>query len=418
MNMNRKLFFAAFACLALTKGVSAAEIEAGTVLSSSNIDQLYEDTFEGHKVKDLLTEKMEWRIREQGYELPLVHSTPVVLSEAQVARAQQNVGNVTINREAGRVDGWVGESPFPNVNESDPEAGEKLVWNWYYGANNGDLKYVPKFAYVLIDGESGVERTQTWQFMVYKMKGRLTGEQVEGDGSELSRTIISATGPRDIKGLGTFSIRTDNAEVDDVWAYIKSVRRTRRLSGGAWMDPIGGTDQLQSDIEIFNANPTWYEGFRLLGKRHILTVAHGVPNNWGDSNELQNYSVMDSENAPYWNFNGDRYEPREVFVVEVTPPSEHPYSKKILYIDTEYPRIHMGEAYDKNGEFWKMFQFHSRPNVGEDGMVDIRTTAGVTIDFKRNHATAFFPDADSWEVNPEGKDQSDVSLSALRSSAR
>jgi|SRR5690554_69155 len=417
--MKKTLAFAIGACILWTGGsVSAAEIEEGTVLSSRNIDQLYESTFEGHKIKDLLIEKVEWRIRKQGFELPLVHSKPVVLGEAQVSLAQQNVGKVSINQEKGRVDGWVGESPFPNVDENDPKIAEKLVWNWYYGANKGDMTYVPKFAFVLIDGDSGVERTQTWQSLSYKMKGRVTGESSKGDGTELSRSLISATAPRDIKGLGTFSIRKDNAEVDDVWAYIRSVRRTRRLSGGAWMDPVGGTDQLQSDTEIFNANPAWYEGFRFLGKRHILTVAHGVPNHWGNNSELQDYGVMDADNAPHWNFNGDRYEPREVYVVEATPPSEHPYSKKILYIDTQYPRIHMGEAYDKNGKYWKMLQFNSRPYQNEDGYVDVRTTSGLIIDFKRNHATAFFPDQDTWQVNLEGKDERDVSLQALRSSAR
>ncbi|GAB0152937.1 DUF1329 domain-containing protein [Marinobacterium sp. BA1] len=409
----------AFACT-ISSGVALAAVEAGTVLSAANIDKLYDDTFEGHKIKDLLTEKVEWRIRNSGYEMKLVNSKPVKLGDAWYERSQQNVGNVTINEAGGRIDGWVGGAPFPNIDMNDPEAAKKVVWNWYYGNPRGDVMNVPNVAYVLIDGNSGIERVQNWKFVRYTMKGRLTGEQVEGDGSELSRTIFVATAPRDIKGLGTFSIRKDNEQVEDVWAYIRAVRRTRRLSGGAWMDPVGGTDQLQDDIEIFNANPTWYKEYRMVGKRHILTAAHGINSAWNPNgaNEAESFPTLDLSKAPYWNFNQDQYEPREVYVIEAIPPEEHPYSKKVLYIDTEYPRVHMGEAYDKKGDFWKMFQFHSYPNIAEDGSVDVRTTSGATIDFKRNHATVFFPDTETWSTNTPGLTADDVSLSVLRATAR
>ncbi|WP_010325229.1 DUF1329 domain-containing protein [Marinobacterium stanieri] len=418
----KKAFFPSFLTLACTLASAplVAEVQPGTILSSSNIDQLYDDTFEGHKIKDLLTEKVEWRIRENGFEMKLVPSQSVTLGKEWVARSQQNVGKVSINEEKGRIDGWVGGAPFPNIDMSDPEAAKKVIWNWYYGNPRGDVMNVPNVAYVLIDGDSGIERVQNWKFVRYTMKGRMNGEQVEGDGSELSRTIFVATGPRDIKGLGTYTVRKDNEEVEDVWAYIRAVRRTRRLSGGAWMDPVGGTDQLQDDIEVFNANPTWYKEYRMLGKRHILTAAHGVNSAWNPDggNDAESFPTLDLSKAPYWNFNQDRYEPREVYVIEAIPPEEHPYSKKVLYIDTEYPRIHMGEAYDKKGDFWKMFQFHSYPNVAEDGSVDVRTTSGATIDFKRNHATVFFPDTNTWSTNTPGLEADDVSLSVLRATAR
>ena len=65
-----------------------------------------------------------------------------------------------------------------------------------------------------------------------------------------------------------------------------------------------------------------------------------------------------------------------------------------------------------------MFQFHSYPGTGDDGYRDIRTTAGVTIDFKRNHATVFFPDTATWSTNTTGLNMDDVNLAALRKGAR
>ncbi|WP_204305643.1 hypothetical protein, partial [Klebsiella pneumoniae] len=45
----------------------AAELPAGTVISAENIDQIKNNTFEGHSIASLLTEKMEWRIRNNGW---------------------------------------------------------------------------------------------------------------------------------------------------------------------------------------------------------------------------------------------------------------------------------------------------------------------------------------------------------------
>jgi hypothetical protein len=420
--MMKKTLITSFvaSALMLTTNLALAEVQEGAVLSAENIDKLYEDTFEGHKIKDLLTEKIEWRIRENGFQMPLVHSKEVEMDAKWIERSNANAATVTLNEKTRQVEGWQGGMPFPNIDESDPKAAEKIVWNWYYGNPRGDVMNVPNVSYVMIDGDSGIERAQNWSFIRYTMKGRMNGEQTQGDGSELSRTLFFATAPRDIKGLGTYTVRQDSDKVEDVWAYIRAVRRTRRLSGGAWMDPIGGTDQLQDDIEIFNANPSWYESYKLIGKRHILVAAHAKHSAWqvDAKNQQEEYPTLDLKNAPYWNFNYDNYEPREVYVIEAITPEEHPYSKKIIYIDTQYPRVHLGEAYDKKGEFWKMFQFHSYPGTGEDGFRDIRTTAGVTIDFKRNHATVFFPDTTTWSTNTPGLEMDDVNLSALRKGAR
>ncbi|MNP57393.1 hypothetical protein D3C76_1522180 [compost metagenome] len=119
-------------------------------------------------------------------------------------------------------------------------------------------------------------------------------------------------------------------------------------------------------------------------------------------------------NPPYWNIIGNGYEVREVYVVEAITPSIHPYSKKVLYIDTKYPRIYYGEAYNRKGEFWKFMEFHSYSNRA-DG--DVRTTVGSVIDFQRNHATISLIDTSTWRTNFAAK-ASDFSLQALQAAGR
>ena len=397
---------------------TAAEVPVGTVISAANIDQIKNDTFEGNTIASLLTEKIEWRIRTSGMKIPLAASKEVPLDPRWVKASNENAGRATINKEACRIDGWGAGAPFPNIDVNDPQAAEKVMWNWHLGQLVGDVSQVPNYTQVLIDGKKGMHAEPVAEFTRYAMKGRLTGDStVEGDGSERGRQLLYFKSPSDMKGLGTYSVNYDSEKVNSVWAYIPAVRRVRQLSGGAWMDPVGSSDQLQDDLEIFNARPCWYPEYKMLGKRKILAVSASKIGKdiWNKDAKgfAERYPVLDSE-PPYWNINGNNYEVREVFVIEAITPSIHPYSKKVLYVDTQYPRIHYGEAYDRKGEFWKFMEFHSYSNVA-DG--DIRTTAGAVIDFQRNHATVSMIDTSTWRTNFPAK-AADFSLQALQAGSR
>ncbi|SDI13415.1 DUF1329 domain-containing protein [Pseudomonas panipatensis] len=394
----------------------AAEVPAGTVISAANIDQIKNDTFEGHSIASLLTEKMEWRIRNNGWKLPLAKSQEVALDPRWVKASQANAGKTSINKQACRVDGWSAGEPFPNVDMKDPQAAEKLVWNWSLGQLVGDVSKVAQFTQVLIDGKKGIHAEPVAEYSRYSMKGRLTGEvAVEGDGSERGRQLLYFKSPSDMKGLGTYTQMYDSEKVNDVWAYIPAVRRVRRLSGGAWMDPVGSSDQLQDDLEVFNARPCWYPEYKMVGKRWVLAAAHSKTGLWNPAGKsfAEKYPVLDDQ-PPYWNMNNNVFEPREVYVIEAITPSMHPYSKKVLYMDVKYPRFYYAEAYDRKGEFWKFMEFHSYSNVA-DG--DVRTTAAAVIDFQRNHATVSLIDTATWKTNFSAK-ASDFSLQTLQAAGR
>lgn len=410
---------AATLALAAAGLAHAAELPAGTVISAENIDKIKSDTFEGHTVASLLTERMEWRIRNNGMKVPLAKSKEIPLDPKWVKASAANAGKTRINAETCQVDGWQAGQPFPDIDMKDPQAAEKVIWNWHLGQLSGDLAHAPFFTQVLIDGEKGVHAEPVAEFIRYSMKGRLSGDAVEGDGGERGRQLLYFKAPSDMKGLGTFTVMYDNAKVPDVWAYIPAVRRVRRLSGGAWMDPVGSSDQLQDDLEIFNARPCWYPGYKMLGKRTVLAVAHSKTPLWNRNGKTfaEKYPVLEDK-APFWNMNNNVYEPREVYVIEATTPAEHPYSKKVLYVDTKYPRIYYGEAYNRKGEFWKMMEFHSYPAKAEDGFTDVRSAGGAIIDFQRNHATVFLVDSGSWKTNVAGMSAKDFTLQTLQAAGR
>lgn len=417
MKMQYKISIAMAAFAACAATASAAELPAGTVISKANFDQIKNETFEGKTLASMVPEKVEWQIRNWGLTIKLRKSEPIGLDPKMVEATRKYAAEVKYDAEKNEVSGYKAGLPFPDVAPSDPNYAAKLVWNFYYGAPVGQVMNF-SFTYLLVDGDKGLERTQNWVLYRYFMKNRLTGQNtpVDGDGSLFTKTLLFATYPQDVKGLGLFTIRHDGPQFEDNSVYIKSSRRTRRLPGGAWMDPIGGTDQLKDDLEVWDARPSWYKSFKYVGKRWILAVAHqsnssdlskkGTPDAW---------PTVDLKNAPYWN-PVDAWEPREVHVIEAVAPDAHPYSKKIMYMDVAYPRIYMGEAYDKKGEFWKWMFFSGRPLKGEDGVQTYISGQGHTIDFKRKHATIFVNAPDVKTNSPWTA--ADVSLGKLEAAGQ
>lgn len=418
---RRPLRLAGLCVLALGLGLGhahAEELQAGFVITKDNYDSIKSKTFEGKTIASMVPERMEQMIKNAGLTMKIANSKKIEMDPKYVAASRDNVGTVSFDPATRTMSGWKAGMPFPpdTIKLDDPTAGDKVIWN-LRAATYGATMDLRDISFVFISGATGVERVQRWQSRRYYMEGRLDGGPVsEGDGSISQKTFLFATSPQDIRGLGTFSIRYNDptsAKPDDTWAYLKSVRRTRRLSGGAWMDPIGGTDQLYDDWDIWDAFPTKYQANKLVGKRWVFAIAHSplvsVDNDKRDT-PAEFPSVGLTEAPHYFPAKHIEWEPREVYVVEGTPPPEHPYSKKVVYMEVDFPRPYLGEMYDQKGEFWKYMIFQNRPDIGDDGYKAVMPVVGHVIDVKRNHSTTW---SSNMKANPKGVKESDVSLSKL-----
>ena len=397
---------------------AAEELQPGFVISKDNYDSVKDKTFEGKTIASMVPERMEQMIKQFGLTLKIAHSKKIEMDPKYVAATREYSKDVKFDAATRTMSGWKAGMPFPPevIKMDDPNAGDKVIWN-LRAATYGATMDLRDISFVFISGTNGVERVQRWQSRRYYMEGRLDGgPMAEGDGNIAQKTYLFATSPQDIRGLGTFSVRYNDptsAKPDDTWAYLKSVRRTRRLSGGAWMDPIGGTDQLYDDWDIWDAFPTKYRANKLVGKRWVLAVAHSplvsVDNAKRDMPE-EFPSVGLTEAPHYFPAKHIEWEPREVYVVEGTPPPEHPYSKKVVYMEVDFPRPYLGEMYDQKGEFWKYMIFQNRPDIGDDGYKAVMPVVGHVIDVKRNHSTTW---SSNMKANPKGVKENDVSLSKL-----
>lgn len=416
------------ALAASTSQLAAEELSEGSVINASNLDQMLGQTFDGHTISDLLTKRHLSLIENWNLEIELGNVNHFHIDPNLLELTKQHAGEARLNPETRQLENWSGAGiPFPpddiDWEENPYAAADKLLWNFWVSQMDGNWTEFP-FTYLLIDGNNGLERTQDWYWLRYKFMGRF-GEGVEpnitASGEDvLHRTLIAARAPRDIRGLGTFfEFFLSEQQTERAFAYLPAIRRVRRLSGGAWMDPIGATDQLNDDINIWNTYPNRYPENKVIERRWIL---HPVgPTGWAsyrDRSELdERYPTVDHDTPPYWHPKNIKWAPREVYVIDAPAPDMHPYGRKLVYYDVKAPWIYMGETFDKAGEFWKWIVWVDKSVEGEDGTKHVIPFQGMVMDYQRMHATIFVSTPE-WRFNPQGIGANDVTARQMEQLAR
>lgn len=397
----------------------AAELNPGDIISAANIDQVMNDTFEGHPIRDLVTDKVEYMIRNHGLKIPLRNSESIAFPAADGENTQKYSGGVSIDPNTLEVTGYQSGTPFPDIDVNDPLAGHKALWNYYYQNTYGNM-FEGNYTFLFVNTNRGLERTQRWYTLSLKMKGRRTGEPVLGDGSLVKKQLLYAIEPYDIRGIGIYTQRYDSPKLEDNWAYVKSVRRTRQLSGSSWMDNLAGSVQLNDEYDGFSGRPSWYPESKIVGKRWVLAVAH-LPTPIvveGASNDDERYPTVDLQTAPYsMPTTKVQWEPREVYEIELTMPPEHPYSKRVIYMETQFPRIYNVEHYGKGGDFAKISFVFSKPVVGGEGTIGMLPNQGICFDINREEAWIYLAEESAVTDRP-GVGPEDVTLGQLEAAAK
>lgn len=371
--------------LALTSGLAVAEeVPVGTVISKDNLDSLQDKTFEGIPVRDLLTDKFEMWIRKHNLTMKLGPSKEPELNPSYLDASKNHAGEARLNPETKMVENYTAGIPFLDVSADDPNAGYKLAWNHYYANPITGDNWIAVGDVTVVEADSGtVDRFEAISAKML-LEGRTAIEPTNvGNEDEHASYLLVLSKPYDVAGLGIFTKQYNTGKVDDAWAYVKSIRRTRRIAGGqSWMDPQPKMDLLNDDNQAINAFPLWYTDWEVVDKRWILGVTTAQ-----NPNVEHEYSNLVEQSEPYWNPINVTWEPKEVFVIEATPPAEHPYGKKVLYMDTNYPLIYHSEIYDKKGDFWRMWRQSYAPITTGNGEPALGFLHTQAIDFQRLRAT-------------------------------
>lgn len=380
------------ALMAVSTAVPAKELPEGTVISAANLDAIADDTFEGHKIRDLLTGPLEEQIRKYGLQMPLEHSTEVRFGNEWEQATKANAGKASIGAD-GSIQGYAGAGvPFPmdQIRVDDPQCGQKLVWNYYYGAPTITNSWAATGEVFILDAKAGVVNNFVAQNVVMKWDGRYGDTPtLQGLPNEHARFVLVLTAPYDIAGIGVLNRQYSDAKDDEGYVYVRAMRRTRRTPGGkSWIDPQPKMTLLNDDSEGLQANPMWYSNWKCVAERYVLEVVDMPDLNY--ANKLHDISKwVDVKNPPHWNYINTKYQPRKVFVVEGTPPDYHPYGKKVLYMEATAPFFYHGEFYDKKDTLWRIWHTRYAPYWNGDckGQPNIGNFNTLSIDLKAQRTT-------------------------------
>jgi hypothetical protein len=325
------------------------KVKVGDTITKENVDL----------VKDLLT-LTQYELVKQGMIMDIGKvSTPgEFIPEAfkkATEKAYETFGKPVAD-EQGVVftkDGkpWPGGRPFPQ-----PQNVMEIMANAKYGEFMDDDDVDVKGAYVNKNGEC-YKTVDNYVVALWCNTREMMAPlgSIPGLENVYKKGITCLTSPRDIRGLGSFSVRfwNDATNEDTGFMYIPAFKRTIRISATTWQDTLAGGDGTQGDTEgLFEPYSYWQ--FKLIATKPMLTPAP-------TEKSIRIPGTRDLDTSQFHGgegnhrFHRDTWEVDNIYVIEATPRIKHIYSKKILYVqpDTVFVGITAFDAYDLQGQLWK-----------------------------------------------------------------
>ena len=244
--------------------------------------------------------------------------------------------------ENGVLSGFTGSAiPFPDINPGDPQAAVKVIWNmlWRPGTQNFVMPMVSWSR-----GKNG-QLDRVFEFT------SVSAEYARGDhclvpGYEEVRgkSVMEFRSPRDLAGAKSMSVTyVDHYKEDDGWMYSPVQRKPRRTLASERTSEVMGMDFTREDGMGFGGK-VHEQNWTYLGKKVVLATTNVRDNPEAGGPDL-------------WVPNKARWELREAHVLLIDPKkTEHPYSHKIIFVDTETFWTHWMFAFDKQERLLRVSQ--------------------------------------------------------------
>ena len=181
--------------------------------------------------------------------------------------AKGSIVDALTGKAPGYVYGW----PFPTIDPADPQAGIKIVWNYFYTTYYGGNGHYR--ADLLMISRGGLDRAIEVDAYFKHHDGqhpRFREDKSQGD--LLTQTLSEVSSPVDVAGTVSLTWRYRGPERrDSVWVYVPLLRRVRQVSPTNRADGFLGSDLSQDDGPYFDGKVedfTW----RLVGEQDLLVL--------------------------------------------------------------------------------------------------------------------------------------------------
>ena len=304
---------------------------------------------------------------------------------------QNVVPGYSLDEQGVLVDFKGGGFPFPNVAPDDPQIALKVIWNMLWRPGQDDY-VMPMVAW--LRSEHG-QLNREFEFTgVSAEYARGANCLVPGYEEVRRKMLMEFRSPRDMTGAKNLSITyVDHYREDSGWMYLPAQRKPRRTLASERTSEMMGMDFIPEDMMGFGGK-VYEQNWTYLGRKKVLATI--------------NVETNPEAGGPHlWVPNQARWELRDTHVLRIDPKSKtHPYSHKIVFIDTEtywtlwmvtFDRrddqlFRLGQAFLKYSESYADEPAMQAPylkqdfsnNVGHHVFIHVGET---TINAKKPHAT-------------------------------
>ncbi|TMA82037.1 MAG: DUF1329 domain-containing protein, partial [Deltaproteobacteria bacterium] len=252
------------------------------------------------------------------------------------------------------LEGYVSGRPFPHVDMNDPMVADKLMYNFergHYFTDDLGLNLFDADTGQLSKDSDGQQHYQVerhfvldW-FRLLQYTGRLLNDPKPDIPNNRDKTFRKAglypvIEPFDLKGIGGINYRyLDKTRMDDLWLYLPSLRRVRRLSSAQRSEALFGQDTDVDSYGGYSGQVPWFT-WKYLGTKPMLASLHG-----------QSLPPKPCKGDGGMTF-CEQWEKRPtVAIIEGTPKApQYAFSKRLIFMDMESYFVVYSDLYDRRGE--------------------------------------------------------------------
>jgi hypothetical protein len=321
------------------------------------------------RAAEVLPAELVDKVKSGQLEIRTRATTDLPLTPAYVEATRRNAGKTRL-REDGSLEGYVNGQPFPEIDAADPKAGLKLAWNYRYhdSFNSGE----GWGSYRFVEGGQVVRTIEFYYAQAYGMHRNDPADNIWENGGILYKELFQCLEPNDVKNVMNLKFKYDDDRTTDVdIAWVREMRKVRQVHVDL-REPSLSSELLYEDFYGFSGYLHEHD-WRFLGRAKLLAPV-GV-------------QAAVASFDPHTGFPVDPWELRNMLLLEGTPKDRnHPYAKRILYVDEQMGVPLYVLAYDHQGKHFKtLFTLYGNPAFNP-GNERVRAPLWLAYD-AINHAT-------------------------------
>ncbi len=294
---------------------------------------------------ELLPAELVDKVKTGQLEIRTRATSDLPLTPAYVEATRRNAGKTRL-REDGSLEGYVNGQPFPEIDAADPQAGRKLAWNYrYHDSFNSGQGWG---AFRFVEGGQVVRTIEFYYAQAYGMHRNDPRDNIWDKGGILYRELFQCLDPNDVKNVMSLKFKYDDDRTTDVdFAWVREMRKVRQMHVDLRERSLS-SELLYEDFYGFSGYLHEHD-WRFLGRAKLLAPV-GV-------------QAAAASFDPRTGFPADPWELRNMLLLEGTPKDpNHPYAKRILYIDEQMGVPLYVLAYDHQGKHYKtIFTLYGNP---------------------------------------------------------